>query len=140
MSTNAYIKGWTFNVDTDGSPTYAAISEVTEVSGLGASTPLVDVTHFASTSKEYIGGLADGSEISVTCNFLANDTTQDALTGAGYNGSGKTFGMQFITTDGTNSITYTFDVVNLGYEITPAIDDKNSIAFTFKISGAITAA
>ena len=61
------------------------------------------------------------------------------MTGAGYNGSGKTFGMQFTTTDGTSTITYTFSVVNLGYEITPAIDDKNSIAYTFKISGAIVA-
>tara|TARA_R100000951_G_scaffold23528_1_gene19720 strand:- start:8817 stop:9236 length:420 start_codon:yes stop_codon:yes gene_type:complete len=139
MSTNAYIKGWTFEIET-AAATFSDFSEVTEVSGLGASTPLVDVTHFASTAKEYIGGLSDGSEISVTCNFLANDTVQDALTGAGYNESGATFGLKFTTTDGTNSIVYTFDVVNLGYEITPAIDDKNSIAFTFKISGAITAA
>ena len=139
MSTSAYIKGWTFSIATDVVPTYVLLPEVTEVSGLGASVPLVDVTHFASTSKEYIGGLEDGSEISVTSNFLADNATQNLLTGAGFNGSGKTFGMQFTTTDGTSTITYTFQVVNLGYEITPAIDDKNSIAYTFKISGAIVA-
>lgn len=139
MSTSAYIKGWTFKIATDAVPNYVTLPEVTEVSGLGASVPLVDVTHFASTSKEYIGGLEDGSEISVTSNFLADNSTQDLLTGSGFNGSGKTFGMQFTTTDGTNTITYTFEVVNLGYEITPAIDDKNSIAYTFKISGAIVA-
>ena len=127
MSTSAYIKGWTFSIATDAVPTYVLLPEVTEVSGLGASVPLVDVTH----------GLEDGSEISVTSNFLADNATQNLLTGAGFNGSGKTFGMQFTTTDGTSTITYRFQVVNLGYEITPAIDDKNSIAYTFKISGPI---
>tara|TARA_R100000951_G_scaffold90032_2_gene78183 strand:- start:5750 stop:6193 length:444 start_codon:yes stop_codon:yes gene_type:complete len=138
---SAFIKGWTFNYDStpDATATYLLISEVTEVSGLGQTYPQVDVTNFDSTAKEYIGGLADGSEVSVTANFLPGDASQVALTAVGGdNGSGSVFGLQFISTDGTTTNTYTFDVVNLGYEISPSVDDKNSISFTFKITGAIT--
>ena len=139
---SAYIKGWTFEYGdalTGDTPTYAAISEATEVSGLGQTYPQVDVTNFDSTAKEYIAGLADGSEVSVTCNFLPGDSGHVALTAVGgTNGSGSKFGLIFTTTDGTTTLVYTFDVVNLGYEITPAIDDKNAIGFTFKITGAIT--
>lgn len=137
---SAFIKGWTFNYDSapSGSANFLAISEVSEVSGLGQTFPQVDVTSFDSSSKEYIAGLADGAEISVTCNYLTNDTSHDALIGGADHAPGKSFNLQFVSTDGTDSKTFLFGVVNLGYEITPAIDDKNSIVFNFKISGDIT--
>ncbi len=136
---SAFIKGWTFNYDTDptGSANFVSISEVTEVSGLGQTFPQVDVTSFDSSSKEYIAGLADGAEISVTCNYLTNDTSHNNLISGADHAPGKSFDLEFESTDGAVSKTFTFTVVNLGYEITPAIDDKNSIVFNFKISGDI---
>ena len=137
---SAFIKGWTFNYDTvpSGSAVYSVISEVTEVSGLGQTFPQVDVTSFDSSSKEYIAGLADGAEVSVTCNYLTSDTSHDALIGGAEHGPGQSFDLQFVSNDGAASKTFLFSVVNLGFEITPAIDDKNTVVFNFKISGDIT--
>lgn len=139
MSTSAFIKGWTFAYDADGSgalTAYNPLPEVTEVSGLAETVELVEVTHFASTAKEYVAGLSDGSEITITCNLLPGDSDQQEMVN-GTSGKGTTNSYKFTCTDGTSTDIYTFNAVNLGYEIAPALDSQNQITFTLKVTGAI---
>ena len=140
MSTSAFIKGWTFAYDADGSggnTTYNPLLEVTEVSGLAETVELVEVTHFASTAKEYVAGLADGSEITITCNLLPGDSDQQEMINGSSSGKGTTNSYKFTCTDGTSTDIYTFNAVNLGYEIAPALDSQNQITFTLKVTGSI---
>jgi len=133
-----FINGWTFNRGTGsvGSWTYSdAIPKVTELGGLGKENPLIRVTSFDSAAEEYIAGLADGKEFSVTCNFLPGDTIQRAMVADCDAGAAGSF--QFIVADGTTTKTMVFDVVALSWELSPSFDDKNSIAFSYKISGSI---
>lgn len=136
MATNAFYGGLTFKLgDGAGSEVFTALEEVTEVSGLGEMLELIETTHFGSGgSKEYIAGLADGKEISVTCNHVAGATQQ----GFAKTNKGETGNIQVDITDGSTTETYDFAAVYMGWEITPNVSDKNSIAFTFKITGGIT--
>ena len=143
MSTSAFIKGWTFAYDADGlssGTTFTTIPEVTEVSGLSETVELVEVTHFASTAKEYVAGLADGSEITITCNFLPGNAPQQEMISGTHSGKGTTNNYQFVCTDGTSTDTLTFAAVNIGYEIAPSLDSQNQITYTIKVTGAITIA
>jgi len=141
--TAAFLGGLTVNrQDVSSSPNvYEAIEEVFGLGGLGTTKPLVDVTSHDSSAREYIAGLGDGSELSIECNRVHTASNNqdkvivDVEAGANVN-------MQIILTDESVSPnltkTYTFAVTPLSWLVTPSFDDKHTITFTMKISGAIT--
>lgn len=122
----------------DGAATevFNTIGEVLSMSGLGKTNPLVEVTSFDSSAREYIAGLADGTEITLECNYLPADTQQQGLIADV--DSGTVRNMQVAITDGTTPKQFDFAVTPLSWVINPSFDDKNTITFTLKISGAIT--
>jgi hypothetical protein len=142
MATAAFSGGLTVEIGDDvlsGTPTYSAIGEVQSLSGLGQTNELVDVTNFDSGgSKEYIGGLADGQEISIEANYVALDAGQIAL--IGYVGSKTNVAFKLVVTDGTTTHTYTMDVAPLSWVVNPSQENQNTISFTMKISGNINKA
>lgn len=142
MSTSAFSGGLTASIGDDvlsGTPVYTAIGEVTALSGLGTTNTLVDVTNFDSGgSREYIGGLADGQEMTVDCNYVPLDTGQDNL--VGYVNAKTNVAFKLVVTDGTTTDTYTMDVTPISWVIGPSQENQNTISFTLKISGAITKA
>lgn len=115
--------------------TYGDIEEVTEISGFGAVAEIVEATNFDSAgTKEYIAGLLDGVEFSITCNDIPAATNQVALKAA----QATTIAMQYAKTDSSPELTQNFSAVVLGYEDAPSVSEQNRITFTFKITGAIT--
>lgn len=136
MATDALIGGVSLLFGNGADPeVFAALEEVTELSSLGAAEELVKVTHFASNgSKEYIAGLSDGKEFTVTCNQVIGAAQQTLAK----TNSGKTGNVRVLITNGTTTETYNFAAVNMGWELAPSVSDKNSVTFTFKITGAIT--
>lgn len=136
MTTNAFSSGITVSLGDAASPeVFTAIEEAFDISGLGETKELVEATHFASGgSKEYIAGLADGDEFTISCNKVQGATQQAAMRTA----AGATRNFQVAVTDGTTAETYAFAGVILGWGLGPAIGDRNTIEFTVKISGGIT--
>lgn len=138
---SAFLNGVTISRSAAVSPlSFSSIPEVNSFDGLGKTNPLVDVTSFDSAAREYIAGLADGSEISMECNYLPGNTQQDALQASV--DAGVNFYMQVVVLDVTVSPnvgdTFVFEVVPLSWNVAPSYDDKNTRSFTFKISGDIT--
>ena len=137
--TSATRGGWTFaTATTDSPPAYTSLPEVLSVSGIGQTNPLIDSTSFDSTAKEYIAGLADGTEVQVECNYIAANA---AITGMLTNvEAGSTIYVKATYSGVFPSKTFTFSAVCLSYEVTPSFSDKNMIKFSLKISGSITRA
>lgn len=139
--TSAFINGMSFKyVDTANSPNARAIPEVLSCSGLGQTNPLVDATSFDSSAREYIAGLADGQEITMECIYLPDNAVQAAMRTA--IAARQTKALRVVATyteSSPNAIeTFNFSVVMLGWVMGPSFEDKNTVTFTFKISGAIT--
>lgn len=136
--TSAFIGGLTFQRGNGASPeVYSTVTETSTLGGFGKTNPLVDVTSHDSTAREYIAGLADGSELSVEGNRVhSSPSVQDALIADVDAGTTRNF--KITLTDGTTPIVYTFAAVCLSWNITPSVDDKTTIAYTLKITGAIT--
>ncbi len=136
--TSAYTGGLTLKVSDGASPeVYSTVPEAKSVSGLGVTNPLIDATSFDSTAREYIAGLADGSEISIEClRVHSSPSVQDQV--IALIDAKTTRNYQIVLTDGTTPITYTFAGVPLSWSITPSVDDATMISFSLKISGAIT--
>ena len=138
MATNAFIAGTTIKIGDAASPeVFTAIPECVGLSGLGKTNDLVEATHFGSSGeREYIAGLADGSEVSAEFNYLPGQTQLDLLKTQVT--AGTTTNFQVEVTDGTNTDTFAFAAVPLSWTVNPQLDDKNTISYALKITGAIT--
>jgi len=119
---------------------YELIEEDASLSGLGVTNPLIDVTSHDSSAREYIAGLADGSEVTIECNYVqtAGNNQEDLISDIE---NKLTSGFQLVITDSSvspNTVkTYTFSAVCLSYEIAPSFDDKHMITFALKITGSL---
>ncbi len=137
MSNDAFVGGLTFRIGAAGSPTsFTDVCPVISVSGVGKTNELVDTTTFCSGGvREYVGGLADGTEVTIDANYETNNTELDDMITAVENK--QTRDIQLYMSDGTNGKTYTFRAAFLGWTVNPSIDDRNTITYTAKISGDI---
>lgn len=139
MPTQANISRWKFRKATAASPaTYNDIEEVFSISGLGKTNELVDVTNFDSPvgTKEFIAGLADGSEINVEANYIPNAAQQDAMVAAV--NAGTTINFQVAYVGVSPEETFSFAGVPLSWSVSPSPTQQNTISFTVKVSGDIT--
>jgi hypothetical protein len=141
MTTSATVGGFILSRQhAAGSPiTFVDVPEVISISGLGQTNDLVDATHFGSGgSREYIGGLADGEEVTIECNFVANSAQQEAIIAAVV---AKETGNFKVTVTGVSpNVIITFAAAYIGYVFNPSVDDRNTLSFVIKISGAVTIA
>ncbi len=112
---------------------FTILAQVNDVSGLGEESPLVDVTHYQSSRREFINGLADGKEFTAKANYLPNDVTQLAAIAAKQSGASKNVRV-VLPSPHTDNWFY-FAVQIRAYEIMPPVDGKMEIQFTFKPSG-----
>jgi hypothetical protein len=139
MATQANIGRWKFYLASAASPmVFTAVEEVFNISGLGKTNNLVDVTNFDSPTgtMEYIAGLADGQEITVECNYIPGATQQEAMIAAVNTQANRTFRVSYLGSSPEEH--FTFDGVPLSWVVTPSPTERNTIAFTVKISGDIT--
>ena len=124
--------------DGAGTEVFTLVPKVFSLSGLGATNSQIDATTFESTAKEYISGLADGQEVTIECNRVLSDASQESLITDVISKINRNF--EFDMGDGTAVETFSFTLAMLSYVINPANEDKHTLSVTGKISGAITRA
>jgi len=137
--TSATIGSWSFKLGTPASPeVLTRLGETFNVSNVGVTNNLEDVTNFDSTAgtREYIAGLADGDEISVECNYIADNASQIVAMFAVDSQHTRTFELRY--TGSSPEDVWSGSVVCLAYSIVPSATSRNTLSFTFKITGALT--
>lgn len=140
MTTEAFVGNVFFERGNGGTPeVYTRICQVREISGLGQTNDLVDVTTFCSEgSREYIGGLADGEEVTIGMNYETSSAQIAAMIADVNNKATRAF--RLVIDSGSPSVIISFSAAAIGWVLNPAVDDANQISFTLKISGDITIA
>jgi hypothetical protein len=139
--TAATTSNWQCYIGTAASPqVLTSIEEVFSISGVGKTNELIDVTNFdsAAGTMEYIAGRADGAEFTVECNYVPGATHQPVVMTAVDSQATRLARIDY--TGSSPNKTWSFSAVCLGYEISPSVDDRNTITFTFKVTGDITRA
>ncbi len=138
----ANIGGWKAALGDGGTPTeaFTDIEEVISVTGFGAEKSLEQVTNFDSPEgeQEYIGGLRDGNEITIECNYVPGAAVQTAMVAACEGDNNVNIRLSYIRTD--PAYTFTFNAVPKTWTINPSPTTKNSISFVVKVSGGIARA
>lgn len=137
MSVKGTIGKIFFERGDDGSPTaYTRICPIFSMSGLGKTNALEDVTTFCSEGdKEYVGGLADGKQITIQANYIGDDSDIDQLID---DVEDKRTGPYRVVNENVSpSQVFYFDLAGIDWELQPSVSAKNVISFQFKISGPI---
>lgn len=113
------------------------IAEVNTVGDLDLTADDIDVTHYTSDDqyKEYIPGMKDGGEITITGNLLSGDSGQASLI-TDFNSGTKYTGL--ITLPNTDASTWSFTAYVKGFKHTMPINDKLGFEAVLKISGKPT--
>ena len=110
------------------------IAELTNISGPGISMDTVETTNHDSPSgyREFVAGLTDAGEFSVTGNLIASSTTVSDLI---INGSqtARTYAITF-----PNNLAWSFSGFITNFDTTGAYDGKLEYTFSIKVSGAPT--
>lgn len=140
MPTQAFVGEMFLDRGNGASPeVFTRICEVFGISGLGESNELVEATSFCSAgSREYIGGLADGEEITVECNYEQGDAGLLAMITDVKNKTTRNFRVS--VEHSSPAEVFSFAAVCLSWTLNPSVDDRNTISFGLKITGSVTIA
>jgi len=139
MATSAFLGSQTLlKIGNAASPeVFTTIGEVTSIGAIGQRNDLVEVTHMLSTAKEYIGGLPDGLEMDIVCNYLPTNVQQQTAYFKVAAGTVANFRMVMPT--GGSSLTFSFAALVIGWTVGPLTpNEAYKVTFTLKISGAIS--
>lgn len=120
----------------DMSPTeFIDFCAVVDVGAIGEEKTAIDVTTLCSTAREYRGGLADGVEIPLQCNFIVDDELTHRMYQLYRTNEVETFRLYVV---GASPEEYfQFDASVRAWNLAVPVGDKATITFTLKISGEV---
>jgi hypothetical protein len=117
---------------------FETVAEMHDIPDFGSEAALVEVTNFDSPSstREYISGLLDGIQFTVTGNARLDSTSQ-LLVISDHNA--KTLRNYQIHLTSPLGI-WSFSALTLGWKISVPVAGAQQITFTYKVSGTLTRA
>ena len=119
----------------NGSSWVTAI-EPTNIGSVGDVGVTVDATNLASTAREYISGLSDTQETSMTFRLVPGDTDQTALRTRAENQTSTNFRITFPTTP---NVIASFTVALTAVRVeNPAVDAPLDFVIQGRVSGTTT--
>lgn len=146
MSRDAFVGNVVLWLADGGSPpVFSPVCEAFGISGIGEANDQIDSTDFCSGgNKEYIAGLADGSEVTLELNFMAKQSVaekmrlQRQMIQAVKDKTILEFQLRCDgDADGVTDVTFHFAYTALSWTLNPSPTAKNAISFTGKITGGI---
>lgn len=123
--------------DGAGPEVFTAIAEVVDITPPALSKDTFETTHHTSDDqyKEYLPGLRDAGEVSVTLNFLPGDTGQEGLLSDFNSNTKRNF--QIVLPD-AGTETWALSGFVTGYAMTTPLNDRVTVVVTIKPSGKPT--
>lgn len=124
-------KGTTFKVGT------VSVGSLTSIGGLALSADPIEVTALDSVDgyREFIGGLKDGGEVSLSGQFDYSDTGQKALHTAFGSGAATSCSIVF---PAALSCSWSFNGIVVGLETNAELEDAVGFDCTIKVTGKPT--
>lgn len=118
---------------------FSAIAEITELVPPKMSKDSIEVTNHDSTNawREFLPGMRDGGEVTLTANWLPTNATQDGTTGI----------LESFTDDDNHNwkiiapdtiITISFSGHVTAFEPELPMEEQGKLSVTIKISGPVT--
>lgn len=147
MPNNAFVGNMFLYRGDGGSPqTFSRVCQAFGISGVGQANEQQESTTFCSGGvKEYIAGLADGSEVTFELNYETVQPEAQVILDMIQDVKQKRRRDFEIRVDGDNDgadddARFSFNLTCLSWTLNPNVSAKNTITFTGKINGDINIA
>jgi hypothetical protein len=136
-----------FQIGNGESPeVFANACSVADVSGVGESKPLVDISAYCDNARRYRGGLADGNEVTMVLNLTENAQDISDLFASYDTGDNITIrcvrkgegGSVSDPEDSPAGMYLEWAMALISWGLGLPIGDKSALTFTGKISGGVT--
>jgi len=115
---------------------FTAIGELTGIDGVGSGTSAeIDVTTLSSTAKEFILGLKDEGEVTLTMNL---DTANAPQTGLRTDRDNKTLRNFELTLTDSGPTVITFSAYVKNFPLGISVDSQITLSLALRISGPVT--
>lgn len=127
-----------FGIETTASPqAFTTIGEVKDITHSGKTVEFAEFTHMQSTSgyREYKPTFKNSGNFTFACNYVGDDTGQDALETAVDNSTLTNFEVVF-PDDSTTTLTFSAYVENYGFS--NPMNGPIELNISIRITGAIT--
>lgn len=141
MATSAFVGKVYFERGDGATPTevFTRVCQIFSLGGIGQTNALVEATTFCSSgSMEYIGGLADGAEITLEANYERGTNSLKTMITDVTNKRSGNYHIVVGDVGDANIETFAFAALALGWTLNPSVEGRNTISYTVKISGPIT--
>jgi predicted secreted protein len=144
MSNAWWAYGSELKIGDDGTTeTFTKVAEVIDITGPNMTKDVIDVTSQDSTDgwREFIPGMRDGGEVTISANWIPAHATQDGTTGVLSKFTDDVLhNWQIITADDGSSGTMDIDFAAIVTNFSPSLPltEQGQLDFTLKISGAVT--
>ena len=126
----------------DGASTevFTAVAEVQDIDGPSMTRDSIEVTNQDSADgwKEYIPSWRDGDTVTITANWLPNDSTQDDATGMFSHFEDNDNHNYQIVTPTAIGVTVAFSGHIVNFPLRMPLTEQGQVEFQIKISGAVT--
>lgn len=128
---------WLLQVGDGASPEqFSDFCAAFDISGLGGTNSLIDITTFCSgRNREYKGGLKEGNEVTIQANYTQDNTQLDGLMNDVDNAVTRNF--KFLAIEESPPAEFAFSLAMLGWTVNAPIGDRGSVTLTGKLSGEI---
>ena len=144
MSSNAWwAYGSELKIGDDGTTeAFTKVAEIIDISGPSMSRDAIEVTNQDSPSgwREFIPGLRNGGEVSLTANWIPVSGTQDGTSGVLSKFTDDILhNWQIITADDGSSGTMDIDFAAIvtNFSISLPLEEQAHLDVTLKVSGAV---
>lgn len=135
--------GWGSTFELHNGTALTALAEVTEITIPEAVIDTVEVTHLTSANryKEFIKGLIDAGEFTVTMNYAPGSATDILCRGALTAATGRAFNITLSDAAGAAEWEIAGTALVTGYTRNPIVaGEAKTASLTMKVSGALTEA
>ncbi len=124
--------------DPGATPTFVTIAEIKSISGPGGASTTLDTTTLSSTAKEFVPGLKDNGEVSLSVNFVPGDAGQQQMIDDQENLTMAVYRITYADKKPTGGTTATFNAYVTNFSPSIGVDALSTADVSLRVSGGVT--
>lgn len=116
---------------------FTTIAEIKSIAGPGGASTTLDTTTLSSTAKEFVPGLKDNGEVSLSLNFVPGDTGQQQMIDDQENLEMAIYKITYSDKRPTGGTTATFNGYVTNFSPTIGVDALSTADVSIRVSGGV---
>jgi hypothetical protein len=124
--------------DDIATPVFVDIAEIKSITGPGGASTTLDTTTLSSAAKEFVPGLKDNGEVTLSVNFVPGDAGQQQMIEDQENLTMAIYRITYSDKRPTGGTTATFNAYVTNFAPSVGVDALSTADVSLRVSGGVT--